>query len=462
MLKPWEIITELELDASRLYKEAIIKREALDTNDEFFNGVRLALDPMITFGVKAVPTKTAGGSGLSWNGFKQLTDALSSRQLTGNAATAAVNYARMTATEEQWNNWYRRILIKDLRCGASEKTFNKVVEVIDKMQYAIPVFTCQLAHDSLKHESKLVGKKLIECKLDGVRVITIVYPIGQVDQYSRYGKELHNFTIVKEQFARHAKLFHEPMVLDGEIMSASFQDLLKQVRRKKNVETNDAVLHLFDILPLREFQNGKSRLTQTQRSNNLLTWHSQIAEHIPCIEVVGQELVDLDTDEGQLRYKEINAAAIEGGFEGIMLKDPDAIYECDRTVSWLKLKPYIEVSLTIMSAEEGEGEFLGTLGALVCEGEEDGKLIKVNVGGGFTLGQRAQIWATISQQPVSWIKKRGKMKEIVTIEQPSDMPVIGRIVEVRADAITQNQDGTYSLRFPRFLRFRGFEANEKL
>jgi ATP-dependent DNA ligase len=42
--------------------------------------------------------------------------------------------------------------------------------------------------------------------------------------------------------------------------------------------------------------------------------------------------------------------------------------------------------------------------------------------------------------------------------------LIGRIVEVRADAITQNQDTTdeYSLRFPRFLRFRGFEPGEKL
>ena len=42
--------------------------------------------------------------------------------------------------------------------------------------------------------------------------------------------------------------------------------------------------------------------------------------------------------------------------------------------------------------------------------------------------------------------------------------LIGQIVEVRADAITQNQDtkDEWSLRFPRFLRFRGFKAGEKL
>jgi DNA ligase-1 len=40
--------------------------------------------------------------------------------------------------------------------------------------------------------------------------------------------------------------------------------------------------------------------------------------------------------------------------------------------------------------------------------------------------------------------------------------LIGKIVEVRADAITQNQDGTYSLRFPRFKGFRGFAPGEKI
>ena len=40
--------------------------------------------------------------------------------------------------------------------------------------------------------------------------------------------------------------------------------------------------------------------------------------------------------------------------------------------------------------------------------------------------------------------------------------MVEQIVEIRADAITQNQDGTYSLRFPRFLRFRGFKPGEKI
>ena len=42
--------------------------------------------------------------------------------------------------------------------------------------------------------------------------------------------------------------------------------------------------------------------------------------------------------------------------------------------------------------------------------------------------------------------------------------MINQFVEVRADAITKNQDSIteYSLRFPRFKTFRGFEVGEKI
>ena len=41
--------------------------------------------------------------------------------------------------------------------------------------------------------------------------------------------------------------------------------------------------------------------------------------------------------------------------------------------------------------------------------------------------------------------------------------LIGQIIEIRADSVSKAQDGKYwSLRFPRFKTFRGFEKKEKL
>ncbi|NBU69336.1 MAG: hypothetical protein EBS49_06965, partial [Verrucomicrobia bacterium] len=150
-----------------------------------------------------------------------------------------------------------------------------------------------------------------------------------------------------------------------------------------------------------------------------------------------------------------NQVAIDGGYEGIMIKEPNAKYECKRSFSWLKQKPWIEVSLSIREVEEGTGRNLGRLGAFVCEGEDGGKLIRVNVGSGYSDSQRDEFWAGRDTLLGQVVEVRADV-----ISQNQDGSYSLR--EVRADVISQNQDGSYSLRFPRFLRFRGFEAGEKL
>jgi DNA ligase-1 len=117
------------------------------------------------------------------------------------------------------------------------------------------------------------------------------------------------------------------------------------------------------------------------------------------------------------------------GYEGIMIKDVDAPYVCKRSTDWMKWKPTITVDLTVIAVEQGTGRNSERLGALVCEGEDDGKHITVNVGSGYSDEDREEYWS-------------------------NQDAVIGRTAEVLCDAVTQNRDGTYSLRFPRFVRFR--------
>ena len=436
--QPQVIIERLEADNSRLAKEAVILEAMEEGLDEFFEGVRMALDPLITFGVKQVPERSdvLSGQGLAWETFVELAMNLAGRKLTGHAARDAIELAMSVATTEQWNMFYRRILIKDLRCGCSEKTVNKVAKKFP--QYAIPTFTCQLAHDSANHEKKMVGPKQIEIKLDGVRVITIIRD-DKVEMFSRNGKQFHNFghiiaeieAVIKDNPAPY------PLVLDGEVMSANFQDLMKQVHRKDGKQSTDAVLHLFDMLPLTAFREGSYDKPQHVRSQYVRSWVEKYSDVLEHVQALDWEDVDLSTTEGEKRFVELNKAAVDGGYEGVMIKDPEAPYECKRTHSWLKAKPFIAVSYTHLRAEEGTGRNEGRLGAVVCSGTDDGKDIRVNVGSGFTDDNRTSFWTDRDA-------------------------LVGQLVEVRADAVTQNQDGTYSLRFPRFKTFRGFEPGEKL
>ena len=426
------IIQELAADNSRLAKEAIIQREHDSGNTEFFEGCRMALDPMITYGVKKVPSFSGpDGQGLPWAAFKQLADSLANRELTGHAARDAIELALSASTKAQWNDWYRLILIKDLRCGVSEKTINKIAKG------TVPIFSCMLAHDGANHEKKIVGKKLLEPKLDGVRVITIINRDNNtVIMYSRNGKVLENFGHITSAIEQNINLFPASTVLDGEMVSSSFQALMKQVHRKTDVQSEDARLMLFDILTLSEFRNGLSLQGQKQRSAKLRSM-KEIFDTIGSIDIIPQIEVDLDSYVGELEFKQYNKDAIEQGFEGIMIKQGDGVYEAKRSTKWLKMKPFIEVSLSVIAVEEGTGRNEGKLGALICEGEDDNKKICVNVGSGFSDEQRKEFWGD---------------QEVM----------IGQVVEVRADAVTQNQDGTYSLRFPRFLRFRGFMVGEKI
>jgi DNA ligase-1 len=439
--QPEYIIRQLEIHASRINKEDIIESAMNEGLDEFFQGVKMALDKLYTFGVKQVPTKDeAGGQGLPWANFLQLAESLRRRELTGHAARDAVKLAMDVATQGQWNDFYRRILIKDLRCGVSEKTVNKVAKKLKKPEYAVPVFEVMLAHDGANHEAKITGKKLVEPKLDGVRCLTVVdYESRSVTMYTRNGKELENFPHITKFLEDNLDNIARSYVFDGEVVSATFQTLMTQVHRKSNVEASDARLMLFDVVPLSEFKQGCSVMGQRRRSSFLKENFSKLFSDSGSIEIVAQKEFDLDVFTDEIEFKDYNRAMVDAGYEGIMIKDPNGKWESKRSVAWLKQKPYIEVSLAVTAVEEGTGRNQGKLGALVCEGEDDGKKIVVNVGSGFTDEQRAEFW------------------------QARDT-LIGQVVEIRADAATRSQDSQdlWSLRFPRFLRFRGFTRGEKI
>ena len=435
--QPETIIQELEADNSRLAKEAILESAMEAGLDEFFEGVSMCLDKLYTFGVKQVPVSEVDGQGLGWANFKELAVALRNRTITGHEARDAIKLAMDVATKAQWNDFYRRILIKDLRCGVSEKTVNTVAKKTGKDAYKVPVFECMLAHDGANHEKKITGKKLLEPKLDGVRAVTVVdFESRSVTMYTRNGKVLENFGHITAALEQHIDTLERSYVLDGEVVSNSFQELMTQVHRKGDVQAQDARLMLFDIVPLVEFKAGKSVMGQRRRTN-LLKSFAKAFEDTGCVDIIPQIEVNLDEFLGDQEYRDYNKSMVAQGFEGIMIKDPDAKYECKRSTSWLKQKPFIEVSLEIIEIEQGTGRNQDKLGAFVCEGVDDGKTIKVNVGSGFSDSQRSDYW--LGQDTL-----------------------VGQVVEVRADAVTQNQDGTYSLRFPRFIRFRGFKAGEKI
>ena len=436
-------INKLNESDSRLHKEDIIL-QALEasvlgsTNAQIFLGLTKACyHPYVTFGVRKVPD-TIGiiDAENPWSEFNELLTSLSHRDLTGNAALDAINEMSERFDSIEWNTFCAPVIRRDLRAGISDKTINKICK---KTEYEIPVFGCQLATNS-EGRPEMKGTKRLEPKLDGVRVLLMVIPGASEGVtticFSRNGKVFDNFTHIEQQvsdnfvkIARgHQNALINGFVLDGEVIGNTFQELMRQARRKTDVQADDSVFNIFDIIPLSDFREGHWN-AQLHKRIAILEHIRHVVDTMPNVELLPHIMVDLDTAAGKDQLERYAKDQVNAGFEGIMIKELEAPYICKRSTDWMKWKPTLTVDLEVVGVEEGTGRNLGRLGALVCHGVDDGKEITVNVGSGFSDVDRDDYWTNRNL-------------------------VIGRTAEVLCDVITQNQDGTYSLRFPRFVRFR--------
>ena len=441
-------VRDLESDDGRLHKERVIEKALVaaklgsgEAQCFLFNCYQ-AYNPYYTFNIRQVP-ESEGLTNMPnpWTAFWAMLENLRTRGVTGNQAREDVEHMMHLFDSVEWNGLARRVLLRDLRCGISEKTLNKV---LGKTEWAIPVFTCQLAQDSTDHPKKLKGQRRLEHKLDGVRVLALINVLG-CTLYSRNGKIFENFKEIQEHLS--TQRYHlmdrikmpfgasEGIILDGEIVGESFQKLMKQAHRKSDANTTGMVYHVFDLIPVTDFRRGHYNMQQNRRLDVLEKLTPSLDPGL--VQIMPGVTVDLDLAEGHDIMRRFAEDSVAQGYEGIMIKDLAAPYECRRSSFWMKWKPVITVDLDVVDMEEGTGKNLGRLGALVCEGVDNGRRIRVNVGSGLSDSDRDQYWMARDS-------------------------VLGRVVEVQADAVTQNQDGTYSLRFPRFVRFRGFEAGEKL
>jgi len=428
----------LRASDSRLHKEDVIKQAYSlailgdHTAIGFLSFANMAYDPYLTFGVRHIDDLETGSETTlhAWREVHQLMTDLVYRNLTGNRARAAIAATARLFNAHEWE-FCRAVLQKDLRSGVSDKTLNKILK---GTPWQVPVFECQLATDS-RDRPEMKGKKRLEIKLDGVRVLAhVMTNSADVVCYSRNGKIFNNFEHIQQQIssiaraARQKLRFSNSFILDGEVVSDSFQALMKQAHRKSNVNNSDATFYIFDAFPFAALQDGHENMQQSRRLERLEEIRT-LLEDCPNIKLLEGLNVDLDLSEGRDQFNRFCNDAITNGFEGVMIKNLEAPYICKRSTYWMKWKPTITVDLEVVDVEQGTGRNSERLGALVCRGTDQGRDISVNVGSGFSDHDRTNLWNN------------------------RDL-VIGSTVEIMADVVSQNQDGTYSLRFPRFVRFR--------
>lgn len=431
-----DILDTLASDNSRLFKEKILKDNI--NNETLKTAVSLALNPFVNFYIRKIPDYT-----LNLNPKKQDTldnamrrlNLLSGRLLTGNAGIEHLSIVLSSVSPED-ANVIERIIAKDLKCGVSEATVNKIWPGL------VPSYPCMLAS---AYDQKLVERvkwpALAQLKMDGMRFNAIVKN-NKVEFRSRNGKEINipnpNFEI---PFLKLREVYGVDMVFDGELTVVDEAGKILD-RKTGNGILNKAVkgtlsaaeavnirATVWDAITLQGFEAGVENVAYSDRLSKLYECMDVLQTHRNIVHYVS--LVYTKKIASEYEAKKLFERFLAEGQEGIILKTQDGIWENKRSKSLIKFKGELECDLRVVDWEEGTGKNVGRLGALVLESGCGG--IRVNVGTGFSDADRIGITRANS---------------------------VGRIVAVKYNArITDKTSSTASLFLPVFVEFRA-DKNE--
>lgn len=298
----------------------------------------------------------------------------------------------------------------------------------------VHIFEVQLAYEYSKQIHKFDDdvEFVVTQKLDGFRCLVEIDNGKIVAIRTRKGKLLNNLnqlTIALEEAlpkTGHYMFDGELLINDDENRWTSgerFQQTSKQVSAKE--QTRDIAFHIFDALPYDEFINGKSVDNYSKRRELINS-------------IIENEFVKVVPVLGTCTKSEISTwsdFATSNNWEGVMLNDPNAVYETKRHKGLLKVKKMHTADLMIVGFEEAiDGKNRGGLKSLIVQLDDENT---VNVASGLTEEQRIDIW-----------------------QHQEDY--LGKIIEVKYFEETVNQNGGRSLRFPVVLRFRDDKTIEDI
>lgn len=408
------IINEIQSTSSRTEKENILKRN--ENNESLKQVLHFVYNPYITTGLDSKKLNKK----INTTTHEDIEDVM--EYLTENNTGTDVDICKVNSfIKKQPDNlreFYKDIVTKNLKIGCTSKTLNKVFG-----SNYIPEFDVMLAK---KFEGKISGEFIVSPKLDGVRCVIIKN--GHLTTIlSRQGQPMDGLLEILNETSS----LPDQMVYDGELLAKNPDKLpsdelyrkTMMIASKKGVKSN-LEFHCFDLLPLNEFQEGKSQLGCKDRKLQLEKIKDMNLNFIKPVPVLysGSDISMIN--------KLLNIA-IKNKEEGIMVNTANGKYECKRTKELLKVKQMHTMDLTVSSVEEGEGKYKNMLGRL----NVDFKNNTVGVGSGFTDLQRKEIWENKEKY-------------------------IGVIAEVQYFEISQDSKTKLeSLRFPVFKQFRS-DKNE--
>lgn len=459
-----QILEELSATSKTNEKLLILARNKNNTllKDVLF----LTYDPYINFYIRSTtyPTPQSSGNENLEKFVSTFAKKLYSREFTGNAAIEELkNELEKYSTEDQ--DVIKRIVLRDLRCGISEKSINKVwPNLIKEFTY----MRCS-SIDSIKN---IKYPAVIQEKCDGAFANCIIDD-STVKFMTRNGTE---FSIPHlENIFKDAILACNGYVLIGELLSLDELGVIEERKigngkinritkfdqtietlnsritdknRQKIIESIDTatkefdilqkniIFKLWDIVPVEAWKNGKYNVDYRTRFGCV----EQLCNALQNKYVTSVKSKIVKSFE---EAEEFNNEQISSGNEGSVLKNLSAEFKNGTSKEQIKMKSILDADLLCIGWYYGKEDtvFANGIGGLNLQ-SSDG-IIKVDVGSGLTREQRG----------LEPIDKDDISKGLKQIDGFDFDQYIGKIITIEYNAIINTND-SYSLFLPVFIEVR--------
>ena len=419
-----EIFDQIEHAAGSVEKSTILLNNMNDTIAQIYLD---CYDPQLKYGVHKFAPYNKGFMTIDndYSKFHELLEKLAKRELTGNAAIDAVE-AMISMFVEEDQKILASVLNKKLTIGLSWTTFKSLTGLSTSKPFEVTL-ACHL--EGVKGVNPVDGTWFASRKCDGIRTVAKITKSGtnvEIEFISRQGKPLTTLDNCKPALVWFVRNEADGVYYaDGEgcIVNANgdedFQAILKEIRRK-NWTIQNPCYQIFDFVTEDEFL-GKTK------SPNFDVRYAKMLEMIKgntfaTIKILKQEILHSQNDFDRWE----NAVQI-GNWEGFMLRKNEE-FKTGRIKTLLKVKKFLDAEYEVKdietaemtTAEPGLGnvKYMGVKSLII-----EHKGCKVNVGSGLSKEQRKE-----------WFADPAK--------------ILGKTVTVKYFEETQDQSGSWSLRFP--------------
>ena len=320
-----------------------------------------AYDPFLKFNIAKLPWRGKGK--LSYEEAMPDLDALFHALAKGHGDTGLKQYTQkcIESLRPRDGELLKNVIKKDLRAGISAKTINKAYPGF------ITEFGVMLAkqYEHKRWDSRLMGS----VKLDGIRCQVI-----EGELYTRNGIRIVGAPHIEDQLSEFSNL-------DGELLipGEDFQTSSGRIRSSDPIPT--AQLFLFDVIDTEQpFILRYEHLLQRAKERD---WSTVLAKPTTV------NVLKHRTFVSEAEMLDAFGKVLMKGYEGLVLKTPDHMYQYKRSADWLKVKNVLSEDLPVIGLFEGEGKYAGMLGGVYVQ-RENGK--QCAVGSGFSDTQRSLFW----------------------------------------------------------------------